>query len=125
MSFRGHLRPGQGFRPFTVYTKTGTVTETGRPRTGGYAPRYADGEHLYGIISQASPREQEQWKQLEMPISHTIVQRGTRNRADGNDRLTLTEDGETRYFQVQGKPHDPGELHHFLVYHVLERRDLE
>lgn len=124
MSFRGHLRPGQGFRPFTVYKRTGETTATGRPRTSGYAPRYAEG-YLYGIISQASPREQEQWKQLGTPISHTIVQRGTENRADGNDRLALTEDGETRYFHVQGPPHDPGELGHFLVYHVLERRDLE
>ena len=121
MSFRGHLRPGQGFRLFTVYTKTGTITETGRPRTGGYT---AAGS-FYGILSMASPREQEQFKQLGTPISHTIVQRGVKNRADGNDRLALTEDGTTRYFQVQGKPHDPGELHHFLVYRVLERRDLE
>ena len=125
MSFRGHLRPGQGFRPFTVYRRAGETTATGRPKTGGYALRYAEGEHLYGIISQASPREQEQFKQLGTPISHTIVQRGTVNRADGDDRLALTEDGETRYFQVQGKPHNPGELGHFLVYRVLERRDLE
>ena len=121
MSFRGHLRPGQGFRPFAVYKRTGEITAAGRPRTGGYA----EAGSIYGILSQASPREQEQWKQLGTPISHTIVQRGTVNRADGNDRLALTEDGETRYFQVQGKPHDPGELGHFLVYRVLERRDLE
>lgn len=121
MSFRGHLRPGQGFRPFTVYRRTNAVTETGRPKTGGYEAL----GNFYGILSQASPREQEQWKQLGTPISHTIVQRGTVNRADGDDRLALTDDGETRYFQVQGKPHDPGELGHFLVYRVLERRDLE
>ncbi len=121
MSFRGHLRPGQGFRPFDVYRRTGSVTDTGRPQTGSYTLAGS----FYGILSQASPKEQEQWKQLGTPISHTIVQRGTRNRADGNDRLALTEDGETRYFQVQGKPHNPGELGHFLVYHVLERRDLQ
>lgn len=121
MSFRGHLRPGQGFRPFTVYHRTGETTQTGRPRTGGYE----EAGTFYGILSQASPKEQEQWKQLGTPISHTIVQRGTLNRADGNDRLALDDDGETRYFQVQGKPHNPGELGHFLVYHVLERRDLE
>ena len=45
--------------------------------------------------------------------------------ADPLAEKMLTEDGETRYFQVQGKPHDPGELGHFLVYRVLERRDLE
>jgi len=121
VSFRGHLRPGQGFRPFAVWRRTETVTVTGRPQTGGYEKRGV----FYGILSQAAPREQAQWKQLGTPISHTIVQRGTENRADGNDRLSLTEDGETRFFQVQGKPHDPGELGHFLVYHVLERRDME
>lgn len=121
MSFRGHLRPGQGFRPFTVYRRAGEITGTGRPQTGDYE----EAGSIYGILSQASPKEQEQWKQLGTPITHTIVQRGTRNRADGNDRLSLTEDGETRYFQVQGRPHNPGELGHFLVYHVLERRDLQ
>lgn len=121
MSFRGHLRPGQGFRLFTVYSKTGTITETGRPQTGSYERRSS----FYGIMSQASPREQEQWKQLGTPITHTIVQRGMDGHAEPNDRLKLSEFGEDRYFQVQGKPDNPGELGHFLVYRVLEREDLQ
>ena len=121
MSFRGHVRPGQGFKPFQVYRRTGEITSTGRPKTGGYEPV----SRFYGIISQASPREQEQWKQLGSPISHTIVQRGTEGKASANDRLLLTEDGRVRYFHVQGAPQDPGELHHFLVYRVLEREDMQ
>lgn len=84
-----------------------------------------------GIISQASPQEKEQWKQLGTPITHTILQRGTKNRARGNDVLELvkttpcTGETETRRFLVKGDPQDPGELGHFLVYKVEERKDLQ
>lgn len=128
MSFRGHLRPGQGFKPFTVLRRTGAKTVTGRPYTGSLT---AMGTFL-GIISQASPHEKDQWKQLGTPITHTIVQRGTKNRAKANDVLELTPpptcDGgtpKTRRFLVQGEPQDPGELGHFLVYRVEEREDLQ
>ena len=118
MSFRGLLRPGQGFKPFTVHKRVGKTTNTGRPTTGSLEEQ---GE-FFGIISQASPREVEQHKQLGTPITHTIVQRGTKDRADATDVLELKAEG--RRFLVQGKPHDPGELGHFLVYKVEERADL-
>lgn len=129
MSFRGHLRPGQGFKPFTVMRREGATTATGRPYTGSFKPV---GTFL-GIISQASPREQEQWKQLGTPITHTIVQRGTKNRAKGNDVLQLqmpvpcgaSGPPTVRQFLVKGDPQDPGELGHFLVYRVEERKDLQ
>ena len=127
MSFRGHLRPGQGFKPFTVLRREGAQTATGRPYTGDLVEV---GQFL-GIISQASPREQEQWKQLGTPITHTIVQRGTKDRAQGNDVLQLTISNPcqgtqtTRRFLVKGDPQDPGELGHFLVYKVEERKDLQ
>jgi len=125
--FRGLLRPGQGFKTFRVLRRTGGITEKGRPYTGGLEPQ---GEFL-GIISQASPKEIEQHKQLGTPITHTIVQQFTHNRAFSNDVLELTErspmDGSevTRRFLVQGSPHNPGELDHFLVYKVEERKDLQ
>ena len=128
MSFRGHLRPGQGFRPFKVLRRTGATTATGRPYTGSLEEV---GKFL-GIISQATPREMEQWKQLGTPITHTIVQRGTAQRAKATDILELVYPpsccGETppvRRFLVQGQPHDPGELGHFTVYKVEEREDLQ
>lgn len=128
MAFNGLLRPGQGFKPFTVLRREGATTVTGRPYTGSLTQK---GTFL-GIISQASPKEQEQWKQLGTPITHTIVQRGTKNRAKANDVLELTPpascDGEAppaRRFLVQGDPQDPGELGHFLVYRVEERKDLQ
>ena len=123
MSFRGMLRPGQGFRRFKVLRRTGGVTETGRPRTAKLEP-VGD---FFAIISQATPREKEQWKQDGHPITHTVLQRGTKDRARSTDVLELPVPGteEVRRFLIQGEPQDPGELGHFLVYHVEERQDLQ
>ena len=129
MSFRPQLRPGQGFKPFRVLRRVNGTTPTGRPTTGSLEPQ---GE-LYGIISQATPTEKEQWKQDGHPITHTIVQRGTKNRAMATDVLELPavkNDAEeevvaARRFLVQGQPQDPGELGHFLIYRVEEREDLQ
>lgn len=128
MAFNGLLRPGQGFKPFTVLRRTGTTTNTGRPYTGSLEEV---GKFL-GMISQASPREQEQWKQLGTPITHTIVQRGTKDRARATDVLQLETPVPCGYgpptvrkFLVVGDPQDPGELGHFLIYRVEERKDLQ
>lgn len=120
MSFRPMIRPGQGFKPFKVLRREGGTTETGRPHTNKLTQH---GKFL-GMITQASPKEIEQHKQLGSPITHTIVQRGTENRAKATDVLEL-DDGSERRFLVQGKPQDPGELGHFLVYKVEERNDLQ
>lgn len=122
MSFRPMLRPGQGFKPFKVLRREGSTTETGRPHTNKLTEK---GKFL-GMITQASPKEIEQHKQLGSPITHTIVQRGTANRATATDVLELDDGSEKpRRFLVQGKPQDPGELGHFLVYKVEERADLK
>lgn len=126
MPFRGFLRPGQGFKPFQVYRRIGGLTPSGRPRT---ADLEYQGEIL-GIVSQASPKEIEQFKQRGTPITHTIVQRGTEDRAKANDVLVLEpdsccEDDRPRKFLVHGDPKEPGELAHFLVYTVEERDDLQ
>lgn len=121
MYFRGLLRPGQGFKAFRVLKKVSGTTKTGRPRTGYEAE---EGE-FYGIISQASTTEKEQWKQSGHPITHTIVQRGNTDHAIETDVLELVEPcGMTRRFLVQSVQ-DPGELGHFLVYKVEERNDLQ
>ena len=116
--FRGFLRPGQGFRYFTILRRTGGTTKTGRAKTSKLSPQ---GE-IIGIISQASQREQEQWKQNGHPITHTIVQRGAGCRAKVTDVLELEGEG-IRRFLVQGV-HDPAELGHFVSYKVEERADL-
>ncbi len=121
ISFRCLLRPGQGFKPFRVLRREGGLTEKGRPPTSDLKEQ---GEFL-GIISQASPKEIEQHKQLGSPITHTIVQYGNINRARANDVLVHTDGDVERRFLVQGEPQDPGELGHFLVYKVEERADLQ
>lgn len=122
MSFRPMLRPGQGFKKFRVLRRVGGVTSGGRPHTNSKAPQ---GEFL-GMLTQASPKEIEQHKQLGSPITHTILQRGTTNRAKATDTIELVVPGEKkgRRFLVQGEPQDPGELGHFLIYKVEERADL-
>lgn len=122
MSFRPMLRPGQGFKPFLVLRRVSGLTETGRPYTNSKAPQ---GE-FYGMITKADPKEIERHQQLGTPITHTIVQRGTDNRAQATDILELRESsgGQPRRFLVQGEPKDPGELGHFLIYTVEERADL-
>lgn len=124
--FNGFLRPYQGFKPFTVLHRIGAVTTTGRPVTGSFE----EAGEIIGIISQASQKEIEQWKQNGHPITHTIVQRGTKNQAKPTDVMQLQgpedEEGNTtcRRFLVQGVQ-DPGEIGHFTVYHVEEREDLQ
>ena len=121
MSFRPMIRPGQGFQLFSVLRRVGTTTKTGRATTSKLT---SHGE-FYGIISQASPKEIEQHKQLGSPITHTIVQRGTAFRAVATDVLELGSGDNKRRFLVQGEPKDPGELGHFLIYTVEERADLQ
>ena len=141
MSFRPMLRPGQGFQKFMVYRREGSVTASGRARSTSLK---LHGE-IIGIISQASPQEIAQAKQLGSPITHTIVQRGTKYRAKANDVflippdsaqnvpdvLNVSEPGDTtnpnqgRRFVVRGDPKDPGELGHFLIYRVEERDDIK
>lgn len=121
MSFRPMLRPGQGNKLFRVLRREGGLTAKGRPTTSVLKPQ---GE-FYGIISRASPKEIEQHKQLGTPITHTIIQRGTTNRAKATDILELDDGCATRRFLVQGDPRNPGELGHFTVYKVEERDDLQ
>ena len=123
MLFRPMLRPGQGFKPFLVLRRVGGISNTGRAHTNSLAPQ---GE-FYGMITQADPKEIERHKALGTPITHTIVQRGTTNRAKGTDILVLRQGcgDKPRRFLVQGDPKDPGELGHVLIYKVEERADLK
>lgn len=119
--FRGLLRPGQGFRPFSVLRRTGGITANGRPTTS----KLTEQSEIYGIISQASQKEQAQWKQNGHPITHTVIQRGVEGKAMVTDVLELKTPGEpSRRFLVQGV-HNPAELGHFISYKVEERNDLQ
>ena len=123
MSFRPMLRPGQGFKKFRVLRRVGATTNTGRPHTNSKAPQ---GEFL-GMLTEASPEDIERYKKLDTPITHTIVQRGTANRAKATDIIELVDGcgDKPRRFLVQKEPKNPGELDHFLIYRVQERADLK
>lgn len=116
--FRSLLRPGEGFKLFTVLRREGGLTKNGRPTTSRLTPQGT----FHGIVTKTDPTETDQNKQKGSPKSYTIVQRGTKNQARADDILER-EDG-TRYL-VKGDPKDPGGLGHFSVYKVEERDDLQ
>lgn len=118
LRFTALLRPGQGFKPFSVLRETEEISDSGRV---GRVSRETVGT-ICGIISEANQTEKEQWKQSGHPITHTVVQVGNKNRGKATDVLFLEE--ENRRFLVQGVK-DPGELGHYTVYHVEERADLQ
>lgn len=122
MSFRPMLRPGQGFKRFRVLRKVGHISDTGRAHTSSLK---SQGE-FHGMLTEASPEDIERYKKLDTPITHTIVQRGTANRAKAKDILELVDGcgDKPRRFRVTKDPKDPGDLGHFLIYRVEERDDL-
>ena len=124
MSFRGHLRPGQGFKRFRILGRKGELSKTGRAVTGSLENQ----DEFLGMLTEATPTEKEQFKQRGTPITHTILQRGTTSQAKATDILELLDANKRstgRKFRVVGDPKDPGELGHFLIYRVEERKDLK
>ncbi len=120
MSFRALLRPGQGFQLFHILRSEGETSKGGRP----YTSKNKAGGQLYGILTEADPKEIEHFKQKGTPITHTILQRGTKDRAKASDILELPAvdaDSKPRRFRVVGEPKNPGDLGHFLIYRVEER----
>jgi len=120
--FRAILRPGQGFQRFTVWKRNGEISDNGRPLTGSLT---SVGEIL-GIVAQATPSEQAQWKQLEHSITHKVIQVGAEICAKPTDILELQTsiEAKKRFFLVQNV-RDPAELGRFRVYLTEERSDLQ
>ena len=116
-----NLRPGQGFKRFSV-TKLGkTVNSKGRVKKG----KYEDVGTIIGILATATQKEIEQWKQNGHPITHKVVQRGVNIQAVAGNYLILSNpNGKDRYFYIQGR-NNPGELNHMMRYFVEERQDLK
>lgn len=115
------LRPGQGFKKFTVKKKAKSLTASGKPISG----EYTDVGHIIGILATATQDEREKWKQEGHPVTHKIVQKGVQKAAIATNYLVLSEEGKKdRYFYVQGTS-NPGELNHMMRYYVEERKDLK
>lgn len=114
------LRPGQGFKKFTVAKMSKGLTASGKPKDA----TIQEIGKIIGIIASASEKEKEIWKQNGHPISHKIVQHGVGNPAIATNYLILSESGKKdRYFYVQGTG-NPGELNHMMRYFVEERDGL-
>lgn len=119
--FRSLLRPGQGFKTFTVIRSESGKDKNGRIITKDPAPVGS----ITGIITKTDPEDKDQHKQESHPIRYTIVQQGATSPAKANDVLELVEGDITRRFLVLKKPRDPAGLGHFTIYHVEERDDLK
>ena len=119
--FHSFLRPGQGFQKFTVLSRQGSITETGRP----IAEKFTSAGQFIGIMMRASQgdvsqwKATEQWKQDGHPVLYKIIQRGIGASAKPGDMLELMD----RKFYVLGT-HDPAGLGHFCIYFAQERKDL-
>ena len=114
--FRPVLRPGQGFKRFTRYKHKSTKTKSGR---AGLLTLTECG-YLFGILSQATPEEIEQWGATDSPVTHKIVQYGGDNIAEHKDVLRFDD----KYYYIQRTPRNPGGLGHFTVYYCEERKGL-
>lgn len=130
--FNTPLRPGQGFMRFKHLKSTSSISGTGRAGRSTYEEK---GEIL-GILSETTPKDIERWGTTEKPISHKIVQHVGMHKAAADDVLKLVEKvvekvenqevekEVVRYFYIQRRPRNPGNLGHFTVYFCEERSGL-
>ena len=88
------LRPEDLGRGFIVERKVQSISKGGRK----VVDFKATGTRLNGCLSEAKTMEIERWKQLQHPITHTIVVRGCVCNVQVGDRLVLGG----RRFYVQG-----------------------
>jgi hypothetical protein len=109
-----YLRPGNLYKDFTIEKKGTTINSRGRAqRKFNSEPA----EQIRAVLAEAKPQEKERWRQLQHPISHTIVQKGA-PKASTEDRLVFGE----RIFFIQGID-EPGALGLWTIYYVEERFD--
>ena len=109
-----YLRPGNLLRDFIVEKQAIDTSEMGR------LERYflPTGKVLTGVLSEASQDERFMWKQRQHPITHKIVQNGSKRVADVGDRLSLG----TRIFYIKGRD-DISALGISTLFYVEERID--
>ena len=116
--FTAYLLPGQGFKPFTVYKKSGGVSKTGRPKQETLEETEIT---FLGALIGTSQKEMDQWKQNGHPITHKITEFSALAKARATDYL-ISEDG--RQFYIQGIK-NPGDLNVTMIYYVEERYDVK
>ncbi len=100
------LRPGQQIKKFNVYRKTNTKDSKGRVNFNHDNILIGT---TFGSISKANQKEMDRWKQIEHPISHSIVIEGT-SIIEAEDVLEL----DNNKYYVQGKD-NPGGINAFEI----------
>lgn len=116
----GLTRPESFPKLFNVYTKE--VDINGRGRVGRGDPILACSVRC--ILSVAKPDEQEMFHQMNVRVTHTLIQRG-KPAAKEQDIFALCKGGtETRWFRVQAVQ-NKGEMDIDTVYYCEERGDLK
>ncbi|MEA4922157.1 MAG: hypothetical protein VB031_02180 [Eubacteriaceae bacterium] len=108
-------RPGQELKTFTIKKNNKSLDAKGRPMSVPEATTTS----FKGMISAASQREVQQWKELGHPISHTVASRDSAAMALQAEDIITTA---SRKFYVQGVT-DPGELGIYAIAYCEERFD--
>lgn len=109
-----YLRTKDLQRTFTIQQRTDSETARGRVNA---TYNEASTTTLEGVLVDATPFEQEKFKQTGHPVTHTIKQVGPKKAEEG-DRLV--HDGRSFYIQTIENPADLGIR---TLYRVQERRD--
>ena len=115
------LVPGQGFKDFVVYEKTGTISSSG---SVGRSVNFIKKADLKGITTSMSPKERETWKQSGYEVSDKIVQYGSPKAKKGQYIVYYDFNKQSQVYEVKGV-RNPGGLNHFSIYLVNERSDLQ
>jgi|GEM_PF-376052 len=119
--FHTMLRPGQGFRQYSILRSESGETAGGRPCKG--VPKKVG--TLLGMMAAADPKEMTAWSQRGTPVSCKVVQYAPGTMAAAADFLQIQLDGESRprCYRVQGVE-NPAFFGHFAIYYCDEREDL-
>ena len=110
-----YLRPGNLFKKFIIEGDDEYIGKLGRPKASDDKD---GGRMLTGCLADATEKDRERWKQLEHPITHTIVQAGA-PKAKNEDKLVLGE----RVFIIWAVD-DCGGLGITTIYYAEERTDI-
>lgn len=117
MIFAPNIVPGSGFCLFMVLRKSTTVDKRGN----SISSYIKTNDVFYGILSQTSQVEKEQYFQSGHPITHKIVQHGAVTKAKSTDVLMI-EDGRTFYVEAIESPLG---ISSTMIYDVEERFDIK
>lgn len=117
----GLTRPEHFPKPFRVYRRSESISESGRVTLSDSMEVIAE---LRCILSTAKPEERERFSQIGVTVTHSIIQRGHPAAKEQDVFARLRNGVETRWFRVQAV-HNKGGMDIDTVYYCEERSDLK